>query len=428
MKEALKNRELRNRLLYSFMIMAIVRVLTQIPMPGVNTAFLAEKFSGNDALGFLSIMTGGSFERFSVMALSITPYITSSIIMQLMTIVFPSLEEMQKEGETGRKKFQKITQYATVGLSLAEAGAMTFAYGKNMLVDTGVLNVLVIISSLTAGSMILVWLGGQATEKGLGNGISLILMVNIASSLPSQLASLWSILASGSNIGVKVLYVFIAAAVITGMVVFAVYLQEGERKIPVQHSQKISGNKMTGSRTGDLPVRISAAGVIPVIFASSLMSMPSLVMTLAGKTPGGIPGRLLAFCSQARWFDPADPVPTFGFVLYGALVIFFAYYYTAVSFSPLEVAENLKKSGGVVPGIRPGTPTRRYLESILRYTVFFGAAGLLFLCAVPMVVSGALNVSLSFGGTSLVIIVAVISEMRAQAKSILAAKNIKTFL
>lgn len=428
MEKVLKNRELRDRLLYSAMVMLIVRVLTQIPMPGVNTGFLKDRFAGNDALGFLNMMTGGSFERFSVMALGITPYITSSIIMQLMTIVIPSLEEMQKEGETGRKRFRKITQYVTVGLSLAEAGAMTYAYRKSMLVEGGILNALVIVSALTAGSMILVWFGGQATEKGLGNGISLILMINIASGLPSQLASVMSLLLSGSNIGLKILYTVLAAAVLAAMVVFAVYLQEGERRIPVQHSQKMNGNRMTGSRAYDLPIKISTAGVIPVIFASSVMSMPSLVMAFAGKTPQGAWARVFSFFSQGRWFTPADMLPTLGFILYGALVIFFAYYYTAIAFNPLEIAENLKKSGGMIPGIRPGAPTRRYLESILRFTVLFGAAGLLIICAVPMIISGLLNISISFGGTSMIIIVAVISEMRAQAKGILAAKKAKTFL
>ena len=428
MNKALKNEELRGRLLYSLMIMLVVRILTQIPMPGVNHSFLRDQFAANDALGFLSIMTGGSFENFSVMALSITPYITSSIIMQLMAIVFPKLEEMQKEGETGRKKFQKITQYVTVALSLAEAGAMAYGYGKRMLVEVSILNILVVISALTAGSMILVWLGGQATEKGLGNGISLILLVNIASSLPRQLASLWSIMFSGANPGEKVLYSATAVAVIAAMIVFTVYLQEGERRIPVQHSQKINGNRLTGGGAGNIPIRINTAGVIPVIFASSLMSMPSLVLALIGKNPQGIWERIVSSLSQGRWFNPADPLPTAGFILYAFLVVFFAYYYTEITFNPLEIAENLKKSGGTIPGIRPGEPTRKYLRTVLRYTVLFGAAGLLAICAVPIIINGFLNAGLSFGGTSMIIIVSVVSEMMAQARGILAKQGITKFI
>ena len=428
MNKALKNKELRSRILYSVMIMVIVRVLTQIPMPGVNADFLKQQFAANDALGFLSMMTGGSFENFSVMALSITPYITSSIIMQLMMIVFPKLEEMQKEGDTGRKKFQKITQYVTVALSLLESGAMAYGYGKRMLVDPSIFNMLVVISALTAGSMILVWLGGQATEKGLGNGISLILMVNIASSLPRQFSSLWSIMFNGANIGQKIIFSIAAAVVILTMVVFTVYLHEGERHIPVQHSQKMVGNRLVGSGAYDMPLKINTAGVIPVIFASSLMSMPSLIFTLMGKTPQGVWERTVSILSQSRWFSPADPLPTIGFILYSALVIFFAYYYTEITFNPLEIATNLKKSGGTIPGIRPGTPTKKYLQSILRYTVFFGAAGLLIVCAVPIAINGFMNAGLSFGGTSMIILVSVVSEMMTQAKGILARQGVVSFI
>ena len=423
-----KNSELTKRVLYSCMIMVVVRALTQIPMPGVNTAFLKEQFAGNDALGFLSMMTGGSFERFSVMALSITPYITSSIIMQLMVIVFPRLEELQKEGETGRKKFQKITQYLTVALSLMEAGAMTYGYGRKMLVEVSALNVAVVISALTAGSMILVWLGGQATEKGLGNGISLILMVNIVSSLPRQAVSLWKLMTYETSVGQKALYSLITASVIVVMTVFAVYLQEGERRIPVQHSQKMHGSRLEGSRAYDLPVKLNTASVIPVIFASSIMSMPSLVMALVGKVPQGKAERVLACLTQSRWFDPADPLPTAGFILYAVLVIFFAYYYTSITFNPAEIAMNLKKSGGMIPGIRPGIPTKKYLESVIRYTVLFGAAGLLILCAVPLVINGVAKSGLTFGGTSLIIIVSVISEISAQVKGMMARDKVKRFV
>lgn len=408
--------------------MLIVRILTQIPMPGVNTTFLKEQFSGNDALGFLSMMTGGSFERFSVMALSITPYITSSIIMQLMTIVFPKLEEMQKEGETGRKKFQKMTQYVTVLLSLMEAGAMAYGYRGSMFTEMNVLTVLMVLSSLTAGSMILVWLGGQATEKGLGNGISLILMINIVSSLPAQMAALWKLMMNGTNVGQKVLYATAAVAVILALIVFTVYLQEGERRLPIQHSQKMHGNRLIGSGAYDLPIKLNTASVIPVIFASSLMSMPSLVLALMRKTPQGIGERILSMLSQGRWFNPSDPLPTVGFLLYAVLVIFFAYYYTSITFNPLEISTNLKKSGGMIPGIRPGKPTKEYLENVLRYTVFFGAAGLLVVCAVPIIINGFLNSGLTFGGTSLIIIVSVISEMAAQAKGMMVQQKIKRFI
>ena len=428
MNRVWKNKELRGRLLYSLMIMLIVRVLTQIPMPGVNADFLRQQFESNDALGFLSIITGGSFENFSVMALSITPYITSSIIMQLMMIVFPSLEEMQREGETGRKKFQKITQYVTVGLSLLEAGAMAYGYGNRIMDEMNVLNVLVVVSALTAGSMILVWLGGQATEKGLGNGISLVLMTNIVSSLPRQMASLWSLLMTNTNIGQKVLYSAVAAAVIIALVVFTVYLQEGERRVPVQYSQKMRGNRMVGTGAYDLPIKISAASVIPVIFASSLMSMPSIVVSFLGKNPDGWAGELLAILSQSRWFRPSDMLPTVGFVLYGVLVVFFAYYYTSITFNPLEIATNLKKSGAIIPGIRPGNPTKEYLSMILKYTVFFGAAGLLIVCAVPLIVNGVLNTGLTFGGTSIIIVVSVIDEMSQQARGLMARESVTKFV
>lgn len=366
----------------------------------------------------------------SVFALSITPYITSSIIMQLLTIAIPKLEEMQQEGEDGRKKIAEYTRYLTVALALMQSVAMSIGFGgKGLLVEFTALNVIVAIVTMTAGSAMLMWIGERITENGVGNGISIVLLFNIISTMPSDMITLYERFLQGKIVAVAVVTAVIIVAVIVAMVVFVIILQDAERRIPVQYSKKMQGRKMVGGQSTSIPLKVNTAGVIPVIFASSLMSMPSIIAAFMGRGNGnGIGSKILKGLSQQNWFSLSNPVYTLGFVLYAVMIVFFAYFYTSITFNPIEVADNMKKQGGFIPGIRPGKPTQDYLEKILNYIIFIGAIGLLIVCTIPIVFNGAFGASVSFGGTSIIIIVGVVLETLKQIESQMLVRNYRGFL
>ena len=377
LQNAFKIKEVREKLLYTFFMLVVTRIGSQLPIPGVNTTFFQELFTrqSNDAFGFFNTITGGSFTNMSVFALSITPYITSSIIMQLLTIAIPKLEEMQQEGEDGRKKIAEYTRYLTVALALMQSVAMSIGFGgKGLLVEFTALNVIVAIVTMTAGSAMLMWIGERITENGVGNGISIVLLFNIISTMPSDMITLYERFLQGKIVAVAVVTAVIIVAVIVAMVVFVIILQDAERRIPVQYSKKMQGRKMVGGQSTSIPLKVNTAGVIPVIFASSLMSMPSIIAAFMGRGNGnGIGSKILKGLSQQNWFSLSNPVYTLGFVLYAVMIVFFAYFYTSITFNPIEVADNMKKQGGFIPGIRPGKPTQDYLEKILNYIIFIGA-------------------------------------------------------
>ncbi len=430
---AFKIKEIRNKLIFTFLMLVVIRLGCQLPVPGINQevveSMLSSLLSTDGGLGYLNAFTGGSFFRMSIFALNITPYITSSIIMQLFTIAIPKLEEMQKEGEDGRKKIASITRYVTVGLALIESSAMAIGFGsQGMLTEFNALSVITVIVAMTAGSAFLMWIGERINEKGIGNGISIVLTINIISQIPDDFGALYQTFMKGQIVARAVLAAVIILAVIVAMVVLVVYLSSGTRKIPVQYAKKVQGNKMMGSNSSSIPIRVNTAGVIPVIFASSLMSMPIIVSNLAGYKGTGWWAEVLKGLNSQNWFDFTNMIYSLGLIVYIVLVIAFAYFYTSITFNPLEIANNMKKSGGFIPGIRPGKPTSDYLNQVLNYIVFIGAVGLTIVAVLPIFFSGAFGADVSFGGTSLIIIVGVIVETVKQVESQMLVRNYKGFL
>ena len=413
-RNAFKVKELRTKILYTFMMLVVIRFGSQLPIPGIETSFFANCFAKQttDVFGFFNAMTGGSFSSMSIFALSITPYITSSIIIQLLTIAIPKLEELQKDGEDGRKKIQEYTRYTTVGLALIESSAMAIGFGRQgLLIDYNAWNIIIAIVTMTTGSALLMWIGEQITEKGVGNGISIVLLFNILSSVPDDMKTLYYRFIFGQTVTKMIFSVVVIALIILAMVVFVIVLNDAERRIPVQYSKKMVGRKMVGGQASNIPLKINTAGVMPVIFASSIMSFPVVISQFFTIDPNSIGSKILMVLNSGSWCRPEYPIYSIGLVIYIALLIMFAYFYTSITFNPLEVANNMKKQGGFIPGIRPGKPTSDYLNKILNYIVFIGACGLIVIAIVPILASGLLNVSrISFSGTSLIIIVGVVLE------------------
>ena len=432
LRNALKVKEIRKRLLYTFMMLVVVRFGSELPIPGVKTDFFANFFANQstDAFGFFNAMTGGSFSSMSIFALSITPYITSSIIMQLLTIAIPKLEEMQRDGEDGRKKIAEYTRYLTVGLALIESIGMAVGFGgQGLLINYNVWSVVIAVATMTAGSAFLMWIGERITEKGVGNGISIVLTINIVSRIPSDVSLLYENFVKGKTIAKGMLAACIIAVIILFVVVLVLILNGAERRIPVQYSRKMVGRKMMGGQSTNIPLKVNTAGVIPVIFASSIMSFPSIIAQFAGKGNGtGIGSEILRGLSSNNWCNPSQIQYSWGLIVYVVLCVFFAYFYTSITFNPLEVADNIKKQGGFIPGIRPGKPTSDYLTKILNYIIFIGAVGLVIVAVIPFFFNGVFGANVSFGGTSIIIIVGVILETVKQMESQLLVRNYKGFL
>ena len=379
-RNAFKVKELRGKLLYTFMMLVVIRFGSALPIPGVRTDFFANWFAKQttDVFGFFNAMTGGSFSQMSIFALSITPYITSSIIIQLLTIAIPKLEELQKDGEDGRKKIQEYTRYVTVALALIESSAMAIGFGRQgLLTDYNAWSIIVAIVTMTTGRALLMWIGEQITDKGVGNGISIVLLFNILSSVPSDFRNLYYKFVFGQDIPMAALRLVAVAAVIVAMVVFVIVLNDAERRIPVQYSKKMVGRKLVGGQASSIPLKVNTAGVMPVIFASSIMSFPVVISQFIPAMQQGWSGHLMAVLNSGSWCRPDKPLYSIGLLVYIILIVLFAYFYTSIAFNPLEVANNMKKQGGFIPGIRPGKPTSDYLNKILNYIVFIGACGLI---------------------------------------------------
>lgn len=432
LKNAFKIKDIRRRIFYVFLMLIVIRIGSQLPIPGVNSDYFKEWFASqsSDAFNFFDAFTGGSFTEMSIFALNITPYITSSIIIQLLTIAIPKLEEMQRDGEEGRKKMTAITRYLTIGLSLFQSIAMTIGFGnKGLIPDMNFGKAVVVVTCLTAGSALLMWIGEQITDKGVGNGISIVLMINIVSRIPSDMVTLFDQFVKGKTYAKGALAAVIIAAVILVVVVLVLILNGGIRRIPVQYSKKMVGRKVMGGQSSSIPLKVNTAGVIPIIFASSLMSFPVLIASFMGKTGGtGVGSQILKGLTSSNWFNPSEPIYSIGLVVYIVLVIFFAYFYTSITFNPMEVADDMKKRGGFIPGIRPGKPTQEYLEKILSYLIFIGAAGLVIVAVIPFFFNGVFGANVSFGGTSLIIVVGVVLETLKQIESRMLVRNYKGFL
>ena len=431
LQNAFKIKDIRKKLIYTFLMLIVIRLGSQLPIPGVNRTFFASWLAAQtgDAFNLLDAFTGGSLASMSIFALGINPYITSSIIIQLLTIAIPQLEEMQKDGEDGRKKLQNITRYVTVALALIEGTAMTIGFGGQGLLENPTwYNMAVVVIALTAGSAFLMWIGERITQNGVGNGISIILLINIVSRMPSDLYSLYQKFVEGKQIGGIVIAVAVILAIIIGTFVLTILLNDAERRIPVQYSKKLQGRRQIGGQGSVLPVKVNTASVIPIIFSSSLLQFPLVIQQLVGANPDGIPGFIFACLNQANWCDPEHPERSVGLVVYLLLTVLFAYFYTSITFNPLEIANNMKKQGGFIPGIRPGKPTVDYLNAILNYIIFIGAIGLCIIAVIPIFFNGVFGANVSFGGTSLIIIAGVVLETIKQIESQMLVRHYTGFL
>ena len=431
LRNALKVKDIRRKLLFTLFILIVTRLGSQLPIPGIDSARISEYLNSllGDSFNLLNSFTGGSFESMSVFALNVTPYITSSIIIQLLTIAIPALEEMHRDGEDGRKKINTITRFVTLALAVLESAGLAIGFGRQgLLSDFSPLIVAEMIVCLTAGAVFVMWLGEQITDKGIGNGISIILLINIVSRMPSDLYSLYQKFVQGKQIGGIVIAVAVILAIIIGTFILTILLNDAERKIPVQYSKKLQGRRQIGGQGSVLPVKVNTASVIPIIFSSSLLQFPLVIQQLVGANPDGIPGYIFACLNQSNWCDPEHPERSVGLVVYLLLTVLFAYFYTSITFNPLEIANNMKKQGGFIPGIRPGKPTVDYLTSILNYIIFIGAIGLCIIAVIPIFFNGFFGANVSFGRTSLIIIAGVVLETIKQIESQMLVRHYSGFL
>jgi preprotein translocase subunit SecY len=409
--------EIRKKLAFTAGMLALYRMGAYIPAPGINVEAvkdIADNFTGSSVLGLLNVFSGGSLQRFAIFALGIMPYITASIMLQLLTVVVPQLDKLRKEGEVGQQKITQYTRYLTVALAFGQSIGYvflfrTFSSGSADVVENFTFGrVFVIVITLTAGCVLLMWLGELITQRGIGNGISLMIFASIASGLPNGIQAWWT----NPDQIFKVMMPFLALAIIAGIV----FMQEGQRRIPVQYAKRVVGRRMAGGGSTYLPLRVNMAGVIPVIFAASLMAFPPTVGTM---TQAGWAQDFSAF------FNPNRAPYLIGESI---LIVLFTYFYTAVTFNPVEQADNLKKYGGFIPGVRPGRPTAEYLDRILARLTFPGALYLAAVAALPTILINQTAATFYFGGTSILIVVGVALDTMKQLEAQLMMRNYEGFL
>ena len=420
LRNALKVKDIRKRLLFTLVVLVICRLGSQLPIPGIDTDTISQYLNSllGDSFNLLNSFTGGSFESMSLFALNVTPYITASIIIQLLTIAIPALEELYRDGEDGRKKINNITRFVTLALSVLESAGLAIGFGKQgLLSNYGPLIVIEMIVCLTAGSVFVMWLGEQITDKGVGNGISIILLCNIVSRMPSDLFNLYQKFMEGKQISNVIIAGVIIFLVILGTIIFTIVLNDAERRIPVQYSRKIQGGSQLGGLGSTLPVKVNTANVMPIIFSSSLLQFPLVIKQLVGANPKGTAGFIFNALNQSNWCNPDHWNWSIGLIVYLVLNVIFAYFYTSITFNPLEISNNMKKQGGYIPGVRPGKATVDYLNSILTYIIFIGAIGLCIVAVIPIFFNGYFGANVSFGGTSIIIIAGVVLETMKQIES-----------
>ena len=405
--------ELRNKVVFTLAMFVVFRAGIHIPVPGVNAAVIEQMFNQGNLLGLLDLFSGGALSKFSIFAMSITPYINASIIMQLLTVVVPQFEQWSKEGEEGRKKISQITRYGTVVLGFVQALGMAFGL-KHAIYNPSIASILLIALTLTAGTVFLMWLGEQITEKGIGNGISLIIFAGIVSRLPDGLFVIFEYLKAGTiSIFNVILFVIIAIA----MIVFVIAISQGHRKVPVQYAKRLVGRKMYGGHSTHIPLKVNQAGVIPIIFASSVLMFPVTIAQFI---------QVQWVKTLAGYFAWGTPLQT---TLYALLIIFFTYFYTAVTVKISDMAENLKKYGGFIPGIRPGKPTEEYLDHVMTRITLAGAFFLAFIAILPTMIAGATHIDgVNFGGTALLIVVGVALDTMKQIESMVVMRHYQGFM
>ena len=431
LRNALKVKDIRKRLLFTLVVLVICRLGSQLPIPGIDTDTISQYLNSllGDSFNLLNSFTGGSFESMSLFALNVTPYITASIIIQLLTIAIPALEELYRDGEDGRKKINNITRFVTLALSVLESAGLAIGFGKQgLLSNYGPLIVIEMIVCLTAGSVFVMWLGEQITDKGVGNGISIILLCNIVSRMPSDLFNLYQKFMEGKQISNVIIAGVIIFLVILGTIIFTIVLNDAERRIPVQYSRKIQGGSQLGGLGSTLPVKVNTANVMPIIFSSSLLQFPLVIKQLVGANPKGTAGFIFNALNQSNWCNPDHWNWSIGLIVYLLLNVVFAYFYTSITFNPLEISNNMKKQGGYIPGVRPGKATVDYLNSILTYIIFIGAIGLCIVAVIPIFFNGFFGANVSFGGTSIIIIAGVVLETMKQIESQTLVRQYTEFL
>ena len=402
--------DLKKRLFFLLGALLVFRVGAHIPVPGIDPNVLADLFKSQQGgiLGMFNMFSGGALSRFTIFALGIMPYISASIIMQLMTAVSPQLEQLKKEGETGRRKITQYTRYGTVLLALFQATGISIALESQpgLVLDPGLMFRITTVTTLVTGTMFLMWLGEQITERGLGNGISIIIFAGIAAGLPNAIAGTLELVRTGAMHPVTALFIVAAVVVVTAFVCF---VERGQRKILVNYAKRQVGNKVYGGQSSHLPFKLNMAGVIPPIFASSLILFPATLLGWFGSAEG-----MNWLKDVAATLSPGQPIYV---MIYAALIVFFCFFYTALQYNPKETADNLKKSGAFVPGIRPGDQTARYLEKILVRLTLAGAIYVTVVCLLPEFLILKWNVPFYFGGTSLLIIVVVTMDFMAQVQA-----------
>ena len=414
--------EIRNKVLFTALVLALYRLGTHLPAPGINAAAvnsIQKNFGGNSILGLLNLFSGGGLGRIAIFALGIMPYITASIILQLLTVVVPSLEKLQKEGEVGQARITQYTRYLTVGLAFAQSIGYVFLFrsfekqaGTPLISDFTLAKVFLIVISLTAGTVLLMWMGELITQRGIGNGISLMIFASIVARIPSGVHSWWT----SPNQVFRVVMPFIAI----GVVAAVVFVQEGQRRIPVQYAKRVIGRRMTQGGQTFLPLRVNMAGVIPVIFAASVMAIPPTLGQLIGQNhTHSLAYKIQTFFNPQGWHYVVGE---------SVFIILFTYFYTAVTFNPVDQADNLRKYGGFIPGVRPGRPTAEFLDRILARLTFPGALFLAAIAAFPTILINSTSANFFFGGTSILIVIGVALDTMKQLEAQLMMRNYGGFL
>ena len=432
-KNALKTPDVRKRLLYTLLLIVLFRLGCYITVPGVNTITLNEAMSSQNGIaGFIDIISGGAFSRFSVFAMSISPYITASIVVQLLAMIIPSLEKLAKEGgEEGRKVMNRWTKIITLILALVEAIGIYLSYkSSGIFINAGWLTGILVVASLVAGTSLLMWLGEQITSKGIGNGISIIIFIGIISGLPSAITTIWNLIVTSS--GFSTIGLITALGIIIGAIILVagvVFVQEAERRVPVQYSKKVQGRRMVGAQSTHIPLKLVMAGVMPVIFASSFMTFPAMIISMFADVQN-----LTGFWAGVYKFSIATSSASVGWgyslanaIVYLLLIMGFTFFYTYATFNPAEVSNNIKKNGGFIPGIRAGKPTTDYLSSIITKLTIFGGFFLSIIAILPMLLRFT-SLNVSFGGTSILIVVGVALETVQQLEGQLVMRHYKGFL
>ncbi|WP_422484502.1 preprotein translocase subunit SecY [Gudongella sp. DL1XJH-153] len=411
--------DIRKKMTFTILMLLVVRLGAAVPVPFMNKDIIEGIFNASQGgiLQFLDMMAGGTFSDFSIFATNIYPYITASIILQLLTIAIPKLEELAKQGEEGKKKINRYTRYGAVVLAAVQAIGYTFGLFRNALETQNSMQTVIVILSMVAGTAFLMWIGELITEKGIGNGISLLIFIGIISKLPSDLISTFKLVSIGQ---LNLFTVLLFGLVMLIIIAFVVALQEGQRKIPVQYAKRVVGRKMYGGQSTHIPIKVLMAGVIPVIFASSLLALPQ---TFALFSQGGITQWV------EKYLTPAGSVGIWVYsILNILLIVFFTYFYTAVQFNTVEYSKNLQQNGGFIPGIRPGRPTSDYLNKVVNRIVFVGGMSLALLASMPIFLSKIFGMNVNFGGTAIIIVVGVALETVKQIESQMLMRHYKGFL